>query len=196
MKQENLTARPGIPVLQGREDVNVKEEEYSVITFPTTPGSLIRATATDCSTPTLFMLVDDVLASEEYDVTSAWTCSHEGSKYNQRDLRIVEVVHDEGRAQMLAVLPPWTDLTDRDKGLALIYATNVADRGHAHAVESCPARFLDHPILVELRSDEACAYVDSLGIDLTSNVAVLIGADESSLPWAEYQRLYGLADAD
>jgi hypothetical protein len=168
--------------------------------FPTIPGSLIRATAADWTTPALFMLADGVLASEEYDVTSAWICSHKAGKYSQSDLTLVEVVHDEGRAQMLRTLPGWGDLTDIDRGAALLYASAVSNEGHEYACENYPARFRDHPILTQLRPHETCAYVDSLGIDLNDSAAVLIGsatvligADESSLSWDEYRRLYDLA---
>jgi hypothetical protein len=165
--------------------------------FPTTPGSLIRATAADWTAPVLLMLAGSVLASEEYDDQSAWICSHEGSKYSQSDLTLVEVVHDEGRAQMLRTLPGWGDLTDIDRGAALLYASAVSNEGHEYACENYPARFRDHPILTQLRPHEACNYVDSLGIDLNDSAAVLIGADESSLSWDEYRRLYDLAmDAD
>jgi hypothetical protein len=165
--------------------------------FPTIPGSLIRATTSDWPTPTLFMLAGSVLASDVYDDQSAWVCSHEAGKYIQSDLTLVEVVHDEGRAQMLRTLPAWTELSDRDKGEALMHAWKVGQEGREYARENYSATFRDHPVLRQLTSDDACDYVDSLGIDLTDSAAVLIGADESSLPWTEYQRLHDLAlDAD
>lgn len=92
-------------------------------------------------------------------------------------------------------LPSWGDLSDVDKGCALLHAWKVDQEGRDYAVENYPAKFHDHPDLTALQPIEACAYVDALNIDLSDNDAVLIGDRE--LSWDEYQRLYDLAlDAD
>lgn len=98
--------------------------------FPTVPGSLIRATAVDDSRPVLYMRT----ASDEPDAGPSWVRPDLlDEPYRPDELTLVEVLHDEGRAQLLADLPAWGDLTDVDKGRALAYAAKVYDEGHEYA---------------------------------------------------------------
>ena len=68
--------------------------------FPTTPGSLIRATACDDPRPSLYMLAahdpaDDVWVRPDLIE----------DPYQQTEITIIEVVHDEGRAQFIPAKP-------------------------------------------------------------------------------------------
>lgn len=128
--------------------------------FPTTPGSLIRATAGADPDQILFMR-----ASTEPD-PAPWWVSSDGGWYSQANLHLIDVLHDEGYAQLLESLPAWGELSDVDKGCALQYAAKRDNEGRDYATEEYPARFLDHPVLTALKPGDACAFVDRFGFEL------------------------------
>jgi hypothetical protein len=163
--------------------------------FPATPGSLIRATSVARTTPDLHMRI-----TTGPDEGATWI-HEDGGRYSERELTLVEVLHDEGRAQMLANLPDWDSLTDVDKGCALLYAWKVENEGREYAVENYPAKFRDHPTLAQLAPAEACGYVDFLKFDLFLRDAVRFADDREEagpdepreMTWDEFHRLYDLA---
>lgn len=81
--------------------------------------------------------------------------------------------------------PAWTELTDLDKGAALLHLHKREWDGAEYAVENYPARYFDHPALTVLSPVEASRHAASLRP----------GAD--ALTAEEHERLYNLAlDAD
>lgn len=161
-------------------------------TFPNTPGSVIRATATDDSRPSLYMLA---VLDVDPDGVPAWIHPHRPDEpYRQQDLTLLEVVHDEGRAQMLANLPTWGDLTDADKGAALGFLWKFANEDSDYARENYPARFLDHPVLTQLDDDEACQYAEGLGFSLDWADGIHGSEGDLVFSWDEFERLTTAAD--
>lgn len=92
--------------------------------FPTTPGSLIRATAPDRWGPTVFMLI----TPEEPSAIPHWACPDEPEEsYSQSDLALIEVLHDENLRQAMApVLLSRAEASDLAGGLS-----SAAERGVA-----------------------------------------------------------------
>lgn len=78
-------------------------------------------------------------------------------------------------------LPTWGDLSDLDKGAALMHLHKREWEGPTYAVEHYPARFHDHPALVALDTVQASEYAESLSLD-----ADVLTPDE-------HERLYNLA---
>lgn len=90
-----------------------------------------------------------------------------------------------GGSQEPVVLPAWAELTDLDKGAALLHLSKRENEGTSYAMENYPARFSDHPQLVALGDEDA------------SRFAVSMEAAAGTLSDAEYERLSNLAaDAD
>jgi len=52
-------------------------------------------------------------------------------------------------------LPTWDEMTDLDKGAALLHAWKRNWEGVSYAVEHYPAEYFDHPALLELDSKDA-----------------------------------------
>ena len=85
-------------------------------------------------------------------------------------------------------LPKWADMSDLDKGAALLHLHKRDWEGPEYAVENYPARYFEDPALTALSPREACRHAVSVEDD-----AERAGA----LHGAGYERLYGLAlDAD
>lgn len=85
-----------------------------------------------------------------------------------------------------ASLPTWAELTDLDKGAALLHLHKREWEGEEYAESDYPARYFDHPALVALSPQAACRHAVSVEHD----------ADDATRG-AEYERLYDLAlDAD
>jgi hypothetical protein len=85
-------------------------------------------------------------------------------------------------------LPTWAEMSDLDKGAALLHLHKRNWEGDEYAVDNYPARYFDHPALTALSEREACRHAVSVEDD-----AEWSGA----LRGAEYERLYTLAlDAD
>jgi hypothetical protein len=85
-------------------------------------------------------------------------------------------------------LPGWDEMTDLDKGAALLHLHKREWEGEDYAEENYPARYFDHPALTALSAPAACRHAASVEPD-----ADRAGATRGS----EYERLYNLAlDAD
>ena len=85
-----------------------------------------------------------------------------------------------------ATLPTWAQMSDLDKGTALLHLNKCASEGSNYAAENYPARYFDHPALTALTPEEACQHALSL-------------EDDADQAWrdGEAMRLYDLAlDAD
>jgi hypothetical protein len=80
-------------------------------------------------------------------------------------------------APSAAELPGWDDMTELDRGAALMHAWKRHWEGSAaYAVENYPCRYIEHPALIALGERESCGHaveatggwhkaVDSLGMD-------------------------------
>jgi hypothetical protein len=85
-------------------------------------------------------------------------------------------------------LPAWADLSDLDKGAALLHLHKRDWEGPEYAVDNYPARYFDHPALVALSPREACRHAVSVEDDAER---------AGTLHGAEYERLYdGALSAD
>jgi hypothetical protein len=80
-----------------------------------------------------------------------------------------------------APLPAWDELTDLDKGAALLHLWKREREGAEYAVENYPAGYFDHPALTALDRAAASAHAASLE------------DDAEALNPAEWTRLYDLA---
>lgn len=83
-----------------------------------------------------------------------------------------------------AALPAWSEMSDLDKGAALLHLHKVDWEGIEYAMSDYPAEYFDHPALTALSPREACRHAQSVEAD-----AERAGA----LRGAEYDRLYDLA---
>ena len=81
-------------------------------------------------------------------------------------------------------LPAWAEMTDLDKGAALLHLHKRDWEGEDYAEENYPARYFDHPALTALSAREACRHAVSVEDD--AERAGALGGDE-------YMRLYDLA---
>ena len=81
-------------------------------------------------------------------------------------------------------LPGWGELSDLDKGMALIHLHVREGEGEAVAEEDYPARFFDHPALVALTPLAASRHAASLGT--AEGMYTTLGE-------AEFDRLYDAA---
>lgn len=77
-------------------------------------------------------------------------------------------------------LPGWENMSDLDRGAALMHEHKRRREGANYAVEHYPVRYHDHPVLTSLDRQEAClhAAVVAHRVDLSDD---------------EYFRLYNLA---
>lgn len=86
---------------------------------------------------------------------------------------------------MTNTLPTWAQMTDLDKGAALLHLHKREWEGADYAIENYPAEYFDHTVLAALSPGQACDHAASVESD-----AVALSADEN-------ERLYDLAlDAD
>jgi hypothetical protein len=81
-------------------------------------------------------------------------------------------------------LPAWAEMSDLDKGAALLHLHKRDREGEEYAVDNYPARYFDHPGLTALSPRDACRHAVSVEDD-----AERAGA----LHGAEYERLYDRA---
>ena len=89
----------------------------------------------------------------------------------------------------MADLPTWDEMSDLDKGAALLHVWKRDWEGVGYAIENYPARYFDDPALTGLSPREACqhAYDVTQGHD---DIVMHVGSHE-------HERLYDLAlDAD
>lgn len=84
-------------------------------------------------------------------------------------------------AAMMAALPGWNDMSDLDKGAALMHLAKRENEGGAYAVENYPARFIDDPRLTALDDEDACDHAAKFE-DLVED-----------MDGDEHERLYNLA---
>jgi hypothetical protein len=86
-------------------------------------------------------------------------------------------------------LPTWDEMSDLDKGAAILHVHKREAEGDEYAVENYPARYFAHPALLALSEEEA-----------SQHAADVVGdSDElfSRLGAAEHDRLYdGALDRD
>ena len=83
-----------------------------------------------------------------------------------------------------AALPGWDEMSDLDKGAALLHLHKREWEGEEYAVENYPARYFDDPRLTSLSPPEASRHAASLGRDEDKWTA---------LGEAGYERLYDAA---
>lgn len=82
-------------------------------------------------------------------------------------------------------LPTWDEMSDLDKGAALLHVHKRDYEGDEYAVSDYPVAYFDHPDLLALEMDAACDHAAKVGT----------GPAESLEP-DEYVRLYdGALDA-
>jgi hypothetical protein len=85
-------------------------------------------------------------------------------------------------------LPAWDDMSDADKGAALLHVWKRDWEGASYAVANYPCRYLDHPALVALTPREASRH--AAGVCGTyDGVWQRLGVEE-------FDRLYGLVLAE
>jgi hypothetical protein len=85
-----------------------------------------------------------------------------------------------------ANLPAWAELTDLDKGAALLFLFKRDWEGEDYAIENYPARYFDHPALTALGRTAACRH--AIAVEDDASKAGALAGDE-------FERLYELADA-
>jgi hypothetical protein len=90
---------------------------------------------------------------------------------------------------MTGGLPGWAQMTDLDKGAALLHLHKRQWEGADYAESDYPARYLENPALVALAPAEACRHAVSVKPDAYEALFAAKGA----LGPAEYDRLYDLA---
>jgi len=78
-------------------------------------------------------------------------------------------------------LPTWVEMTDLDRGAALLHVWKRDREGSAYAVDHYPVRYFDHPVLLALDTTEAC------------NHASVVAKNWRSMNVAKFDRLYDLA---
>ncbi|MFG2046028.1 hypothetical protein ACGFIW_01190 [Micromonospora sp. NPDC048935] len=82
-------------------------------------------------------------------------------------------------------LPSWDDMTDLDRGAALMFVWKAVREGYGYARDNYPARYVDHPTLRALDVAEACRHARTVA-GTWAEAHTRLGADE-------VQRLYDLA---
>lgn len=94
--------------------------------------------------------------------------------------------HTEPKAWLAASgLPAWDDMTDLDRGVALMFVWKAKREGSGYARENYPARYVDHPVLTGLDVSEACRHARQVA-GTWREAGERLGDDEK-------QRLYDLA---
>lgn len=85
---------------------------------------------------------------------------------------------------MTNALPAWAEMSDLDKGAALLHLHKRDYEGVSYAVENYPCRYLDDPRLTALDAKAA------------SRHAAQFGGEAEALTGEEYERLYDAALAE
>ncbi|MEV1315467.1 hypothetical protein AB0J14_05200 [Micromonospora arborensis] len=95
--------------------------------------------------------------------------------------------HTEPKAWLAASgLPSWDDMTDLDRGAALMFVWKVSwEASYFYARENYPATYIDHPTLAALDVSEACRHARQVA-GTWAEAGERLGDDEK-------QRLYDLA---
>ncbi len=81
-------------------------------------------------------------------------------------------------------LPSWDEMSDLDKGAALLHLHKRSWEGSEYAESDYPCRYSDHPALTRLSPLEASRHAASLGD--SEHFYYLLGEEE-------HERLYNLA---
>lgn len=93
-------------------------------------------------------------------------------------------------------LPTWDQLTDVDKGRALMFVWKCHwERSYAYARDNYPATYADHPMLLALQRSERCRHATAVcrgDVDRQS-VPSTYQAVLGRIGEAEFDRLYNLA---
>lgn len=84
-------------------------------------------------------------------------------------------------AAMMAALPDWSEMSDLDKGAALLHCHKRDSEGDDYAVENYPAKYIEDPRLTALDREDACDH------------AARFEELAEELDGGEYERLYNLA---
>jgi hypothetical protein len=79
----------------------------------------------------------------------------------------------------MTVLPTWDEMSDLDKGAALLHLRKIEVEGREYAREHYPAGYLDDPALTALDDAASCDHAESLFED-----------------WEEAERTLGIAEVD
>lgn len=80
-------------------------------------------------------------------------------------------------------LPAWTEMSDLDKGAALLHDHKRDEEGANYAAEHYPCRYIEDPRLTALGRTEASNHAaEVVGFDVLDRIGV-----------EEYERLYDLA---
>ncbi len=105
------------------------------------------------------------------------------------------IVSPEQVTRPLGALPAWDDLSDLDKGAALLHLHKVDNDGADYATQHYPARFHEHRLLVGLDPVTTSEYAQGLDGDNRREMGEEWYAPAPNAD--EWQRLYDLAlDAD
>lgn len=80
---------------------------------------------------------------------------------------------------MSSELPTWDEMSDLDKGAALLHCHKRRVEGNAYAIAEYPANYLEHPDLVALDDETASRHAAAVG-----------SGKRRTLPVEEYRRLY------
>lgn len=59
-------------------------------------------------------------------------------------------------------LPSWGQMSDRDKGAALLHLRKIEVEGREYAREEYPAKYIDHPALTALDDEAASDHAEGL----------------------------------
>ena len=112
---------------------------------------------------------------DEWDVMAAQVASHQDG---------------HGCGSKPPVLPGWDEMTDLDKGAALMHLHKREWEGEEYAESDYPCRYFDHPVLAALGPRDASRHAASLAGAVAAEMVTHAGDD-----W--YTDLYDAAlDAD
>jgi hypothetical protein len=98
--------------------------------------------------------------------------------------RIVREATEREHAEMMATLPDWDDMSDLDKGAALMHIWKRDSEGGDYAIENYPVKYIEDPRLTALDREDACAHAARFE-DVSEELQ-----EENSNEWS---RLYDLA---
>lgn len=103
--------------------------------------------------------------------------------------------HQQGKPWIEAAgLPAWDELSDLDKGNALMFVWKCHwEHSYIYARENYPATFTDHPVLRELSAHERCRYAAEVCRGGSKERASAYLIVSNRLGAAEFDRLYELA---
>jgi hypothetical protein len=71
---------------------------------------------------------------------------------------VVATAAEREHAEMMAALPGWGDMSDLDKGAALLHIHKRDSEGDEYAVENYPVKYIEDPRLTALSRQDACAH--------------------------------------